>query len=491
MKKLLILLLALATVMTAFACTGKKDNGGTTTSSGEGSETTPGSTELSKEVPDTTYGGRDFRISMTTGTNYEFYAEEDSTNPLLSALYYRNLAVQDTADVVIYPVYAAKTTALYDHADEIVTAYYSEEDRYDITATTVVSSGRLITNNTLVDWNSLKYNDLGASWWLSGANDAFSIFDSIYTAVGTTNLSALRHTYAMMYNKTMGDSIDGLTESIYEAIDNKTWTIDMLINVTKNIYSEDDTIPGISAGDVFGFVAEDQTNLDVYNQAFGLQMLAPSDTEGFEFVYRSERLTTAVDKVLELYYANSGSYIFHDAPGGEGHSFVQGKALFATMRIETAIGGGLDTMEDVYTILPYPMLDESQGAYYSGLMDNYTVMGVYALAPDYDFCSHIVELLNIEAEEQLYPAYYDEALCKRYVQDERYVEMVDLVLAGRRFDAGTLFQDSLARVAMWFRDIIRAKENVIQGYLDANEGKVKDAVASIVQSYLEKQGQTA
>ena len=485
MKKLLILILAVAMMLTVFACAGRKDNGTTTTK--PGSSEAPGSSEEpSKEVPDTTYDGRDFYISMSQGMNYEFYQAEESTDVLESALYYRNLTVEDTAEIKIVPIYAEVGSDLYSHSNEIIDAYYNEEQTYDITATMVVASGRLITNNVLVDWNKQKYNDLDASWWLSGANDAFSIYGSNYTAVGKTNISALRMTYALMFNKTMGDAIQGLTDRIYDAIDNKSWTIDKLIEISSGVYDDADDNPDRSAGDVYGFVAEDLTNLDVYNQAFGLTILAPSDSDGLEFVYRSDRLVTAIDKVIDLYYNNGGSYIFSQA-GGEGHSFVQGKALFATMRIETAIGGGLDTMEDVYTILPYPMLDEEQGEYYSGIMDNYTVMGIYALAPDYDFCSHITELLNMEAETQLYPKYYDEALCKKYVTDERYVEMVNIVLNGRRFEAGTLFQDQLARVAMMFRDVVRSKENVITGYLDSVETTVKDSVADIVAQYLEKQ----
>lgn len=484
MKRLLIVFMLLALVVSAVACGNKNENNkpaGTTTPP---VVDTPESTDIKPNLPTVNYDGRDYRVHMNAGKNYEFFIEEDSENPLQSALWRRNATVEDTYGVEIKPIYNETAENLYSHVDEIITAFYVEEDTFDVTATMVVASGRLVLNGTLVDWSSQKYNQLNAKWWLNGANDQFEIFGSIYTAVGSTCISALRYTYAMMYNKTMGDGINGgITDDIYEAIDGGTWTMDYFTDLTSEIYNDIDDTNGPSDNDQYGFVAENLTNLDVYSQAFKLPMLTSSETDGIVFSYPTERLYTAVDKVLTLYQAN-GSRIFSTA-GLEGYSFNHNNALFATMRIETAIGGGLELMEDVYTILPYPMLDDKQENYYSGVMDNYTVLGLYKLAPDYEFASIITEAMNIEATKTLYPAYYDEALCKKYVTDERYVEMVDIVLEGRRFDMGTLFQENLSRVSMMFRDVVRSGRNVMKEYLDASIENVNSGITSIITAYKE------
>lgn len=481
MKKLLVILLTLVLVFTAVACGTNDDD---TKKPGSDKPASTEDTEVKPNLPERDYDGKDYRVHMNAGKNYEFYIEEDSTNPIQSALWKRNTKVEDDYNVQITPVYNETSGTLYSHADEILTAFFAEDDTFDITATMVVASGSLVLQGALVDWSSQQYNQLDGSWWLSGANDRFEIFGHIYTAVGSTCVSALRYTYAMMYNKTMGDGIDGgITDDIYNAIDNDTWTMDYFIELTGNVYSDTDDTPGRSDGDTFGFVAENLTNLDVYPQAFGLSMLSPSEAEGIEFTYPSERLYLAVDKVLELYESN-GSCIY-DVAGQEGNAFNHNRALFATMRIETAIGGGLEIMEDVYTILPYPKLDEEQDAYYSGVMDNYTVLGMYKYASDYEFASIITEAMNIEAENILYPAYYDEALCKKYVTDERYVEMVDKVLEGRRFDMGTLFQQNLSRVSMMFRDIVRSGNNAMKDYIDSTHENISLGIEAIIASYKE------
>jgi hypothetical protein len=134
------------------------------------------------------------------------------------------------------------------------------------------------------------------------------------------------------------------------------------------------------------------------------------------------------------------------------------------------------------------MLDENQDNYNSGVMDNYTVLGLYKLAPDYEFASIITEALNIEAMNILYPAYYDEALCKKYVTDERYVEMVDIVLEGRRFDMGTLFQENLSRVSMMFRDVVRSGRNVMKDYIDSSSENVNTGITNIIDAYKNNRG---
>ena len=482
-KRIFTLLLALVMVLSlvfAASCTKKKTGNGKDPNGSDSNKNNGTVTEPT--LPDETYDGREFRIHMRAGAEREFYVEEDSTNPLTSALYKRNTKVQDTYDVEIVPVTSEGGSGLYAQVDEIIDMFLSGEDTFDLTNTMVVASGGLVTNNVLVNWEDAKYTQLGGSWWLSGANDQFRIYDQVYVAVGASNMTSLRYTYAMMFNETMGDTLK-ITDDVYDAIDNNEWTMDKFLTFTQDVYSDTDDVSGRSEGDRYGFVAEDLTNLDVYPQAFQLTIISPDEDEGMIYTFPSETLYTAVDKVLNL-YNSADSYIFSEA-GKEGHQFRLGNSLFATMMIETAIGGGLELMEDVYCILPYPMLDEEQDGYSSGLMDNYTVLGLYYYS-DHDFVSGITEALNVEAEKILYPAYYEEALCKKYVTNERYVEMVDIVLEGRRFDLATLFQGQVSRVSMAFRDVCRSGENMMKEYIDSTTDNIEKAIGEIIKSYKEK-----
>ena len=200
MKKILIFLMALVMAVSVFACK-KTDNKkpGTTTDPSATDTQPPVTTE--KELPVVDFGGKSFRVSMKDGSlfNLEFFQPENSENPVQSAAWKRNEQIEDTYNVTIVPVYAeVNNDGMWAQTNQIVTAYMNDSDEYDLTATYVVTSGTLVLNTCLLDWNSLSNTNLDASYWTKSINDNFVIDGHIFTAVGDTCVSALRYTYAMM-----------------------------------------------------------------------------------------------------------------------------------------------------------------------------------------------------------------------------------------------------------------------------------------------------
>jgi hypothetical protein len=194
-----------------------------------------------------------------------------------------------------------------------------------------------------------------------------------------------------------------------------------------------------------------------------------------EFVYGGERLATAVDKINTLYWDNNGSYV----EGDHVYGFTQGNAMFATILLNDCFSY-LKDMEDDYVILPYPMLDVDQEGYRTGMMDNYHVMGIPENVPDLHMVTLITEALNYEAEKTLYPVYFEEALQSKYVRDPRTVEMLTLLLDGRTADFGTLLQNNLDNISIWFRWMIQNKNRdsvtYVQGYHESITAKVEAVV---------------
>lgn len=481
MKKLLVLILALVMTVTVFACNGTKDDGKTTTDP-EGQGT---SDEGDKELPVIDYDGASYRVSMKDGRlfNLEFFQPEDSDNPVESAAWRRNQTVEDTYNVTIMPVYAEATDdGMWSQTNQIITAYMNDSDEFDVTATYVVTSGSLVLNTCLYDWNSLKYTNLDASYWTQSINDNFAIDGHIFTAVGDTCVSALRYTYAMMFNRTKGNEMN-LTEEIYDKIDDKKWTIDYFNNLVGNIHDDVDDTPGRSGGDFYGFQAEAATNLDIWTFAFDLDMISQTnDDRLLECVFNNERTSKGLDEIIELYWNTNGTYIptdVYEAPS----NFINGRSLFCTMTLDYCFGG-LDVMEDHYSILPYPMLDENQEAYNTGMMDNYSVLGIPVTCPDPDMSSLITEALNKESKNTVTKAIYEEALCKRFNNDAAEgVEMLNMIMEGRKADMAVLVQQSVSRLSMMFRDIVNAKQNTLTQYFDAIGENMGIQIQQVVDKY--------
>lgn len=486
MKKTLFILLALVFAIQAAACaTGGSGNSNSSTVGGD--NTVDSSSDTASDpyahLPEKNYNGTKFKIGMESGSQFEFYIEEDSSDPIDSALYKRNAAVESKYGIVITPVYSAAGDSLYAHTDEILKNVMGESNAYDLISAKVVASGGLVINGILYDWSSFDTNDLDGSWWIKSINDEFVIDDHIYTAVGQSNISAFRWTYAMMFNRTQADN-RGLTEQIFEAIDNGDWTIDYFNSIVSGIYEDIDDVNGRTMGDFYGFNAEALTNLDVFQFAFDIPMIAKDDDTTLKLVFGTEKTADAISKVNYLYWTNPGSCISKDTAGVEGTNFIEGRSIFAIMTLDTCFTG-LREMNDHYAILPFPKYDADQKDYLTGMMDNYNIMGIPTDALDAEMSSIIAEALNIEAEKTIYPVWKDESLSKKFVRDDYTVKYLDIVLAGRNADMGTLFQQDLGRISMMFRDCVRAESTTFISSWDSNKESLNASLQTIIEKYRE------
>lgn len=485
--KLVLLLLAVVFAFTAVACSNNGDKPGKNTGnvSGDASGSTSDTdavTEAPYPLEIVDYKGRDFRVALfsTTDTVEFFVMDGESGDSLDAALYKRNSIVESRYNVTIEPVFT-NGEGLFGHTNIIADSILGDEDAYDLITSFSFAAGPLIMNCTLLDWNQQKYTDLEASYWTKSINDKFEIDGHIYTAVGDTNIYALMYTQAMMFNRTAGDN-EKITDDVFKAIKNGTWTIDYFNSLVANIYKDIDGDPGRTAGDYYGFQGECLTNLDAYQFAFDIPMTDNKNAgdAGIEFVFNGEKLHNAVDKVIKLYWNTEGSYVEGDNVG----AFVNGNAVFSTILINDCFTT-FRNMRDHYTILPMPKYDENQTEYLTGIMDNYKVIGIPISVRDADFCSLITEALNYEAERILWPAYYEDALQTKYKNDEETVEMLDILMNGRTADFGTLCQNNLDNISVWFRWIVASGENTAASYVAEREAMVKMYLEAIVNKYRE------
>ena len=491
MKKILLTFLALTFAITAVACAQDPNKKPDSSSGNNPATSTPDSTEKDPydAIPaDLKFDGEDFVVGMQSGTQYEFYTEEDSEDSINSALYKRNQTVESRFGITIKPLYSADGTDLYTHTNELIRNIMSGEKAYDLISAKVVASGSLITNTCLYDWNEMKYNSqLKGSCWISSINDELQIQDHIFTAVGQTCISALRWTYAIMFNRTQADNRQ-ITENVFNAIDGGDWTIDYFNTLVSDIYEDIDGVNGRTENDFYGFNAEALTNLDTFQFAFDIPMIVKDNDEILSLAFGTEKTVDAIDKVIRLYWNNPGTYICaDDAVGTEGRNFVEGRSVFAIMTLDTCFTG-LRDMDDHYAVLPFPKYDADQKEYYTGMMDNYSIMGIPTDVVNPDMSSAVAEALNIEAERTMYPVWYNESLSTKFQRDEYTVKYLDLLIAGRKADMGTLFQESLGRISMMFRDTVRTQQNGFASSWAGNKDSLTASLKEIIDTYLSKAG---
>ena len=449
------------------------------------SEETEPLTEMEKralmedDLPEKDFGGKPFRISTKAGYMYEIDTEEETGDILNDALFARNLRIEERFNTEIVPVITETHSA---HIDNIRNSIMAGDDAFDLTATYVYTTGGLVTEGCFLNWRDMPYNDLSKPWWINGVNEKFEVDGVIYNAVGDMCVSTLKLTYAVFYNRTKGQDYD-LNEVVYDAVRDGTWTIDKFSALTREIYTDLNGDSIRNGDDFYGFVAEANTNVDIYPLAFDIPIIESNENGIPTLQLNTTKAISAVEKLNSLYWDNAGTYIPENSSEPISH-FAQGKALFTT----TWLGNAFDnfrTMEDNYSILPYPKWDEEQETYLTGAMDNYSVLGIPMTAQDTEMISILTEALNIESYKTLYLTYYEQALQDKYARDAESIEMIDMIMQGRSFGFVELFISSIPKVPKMFRELVAKKStDFVSAYTKAEKGAQK-ALDKILAAYEE------
>lgn len=506
MKRIIVFLLAVVMAFSVFACAKNEGNKPATTSPNATTpdETTPGTTtpgattEITTEMqvtvknpdkPDLevmTFGGTKYRVStMEAYTNMEVFADETSANIRDQAIWERNSYVEETYDVKIVPVIAAYDGDVLSHVNSVLDYIYSGDDLYDTIMATAHSSGMLIVLGVIQNWNNFKYNDFSKYYWMSDINEKFEIADTLYTAVGDMCITILARTYGLYYNRTKGDALfvdDGkttITEEVLEKIENMEWTLDYFTELVSGVYSDIDYEVGPSAGDFYGYTSDALCSLDNWQFAFDIPMLAKSEKKTLECVFDTEKTSEMVDKLASLYRENQGSYITDTAAVG---TFSAGKALFYNGTMLECILT-FKNMEDNYLILPEPLWDESQEKYMTGAQDTYSVISVPITCKNTDMVSYITEVLNYESRNRVFPVYYEETLQKQYARDPITIEMLDIIMEGRNFDLGTMFNREMDCLPLTIRHCVGHYKESFKTVWDGRSFGVTEGVKFVVGKY--------
>ena len=140
-------------------------------------------------------------------------------------------------------------------------------------------------------------------------------------------------------------------------------------------------------------------------------------------------------------------------------------------------------MQDNYTILPYPMFDEDQEKYMSGAMDNYNVITMPYTCPNKEEVAFITEAMNYYSRQIMYPVYYEESLQKQFTRDPETIEMLDLIMDGRSFDLGTIFNGSVGGIGMMFRGAVSNKTNDFAKYYAQSEEAINTGLNNLIETY--------
>lgn len=137
-----------------------------------------------------------------TGATLEIVAEEDTGDVVVSAVYNRNLIVEDRLGIEIASIPTADTIHQGGTvAGQVRTAVQAGTKDFDIFANHMSQSTPLILEGMCLNLYNNPYIDWDQAWWNQSFNNELKIADKLYFAVGELSQTMIRGTYVMYVNK--------------------------------------------------------------------------------------------------------------------------------------------------------------------------------------------------------------------------------------------------------------------------------------------------
>ena len=107
------------------------------------------------------------------------------------------------------------------------------------------------------------YLDLSMPWWDQNANESFSIADKTYFSISDMSIMQKIVSCCLMFNKDLLKS-KYPSLNLYDEVNNKTWTIDKMLQLSKDFTYDSDGVDGLSGNDTWGPIAAYNDSLMLY-----------------------------------------------------------------------------------------------------------------------------------------------------------------------------------------------------------------------------------
>ena len=418
---------------------------------------------ISDGLPEKDYGGRQFRI--VTHIPGEFYIEEGERNQgdlIKDAKFARNQAVENRFNVELTLGYTGTYSEVSSYVSKTV---LSGSDEFELLMGMAVDTGALVTKKLFLNWHDIENINFDKPWWSKSTVDELTYDGKCAIAVSDLNFSSITATYCMIFNKNLAASYE--LGNIYDIVLSGKWTIDKLHEMVKDLYVDDGNDKR-DENDFYGIYHDHGSHVCTYLWAF-YNPVCKKDEEGVpQIAIKTDKIDSIVTTLYDMLYNTNG--VFYDVAyknekGLSRTKFYEKKAVFATATLSVPTDEKLRNFEDDYGIVPYPKYDEAQ-AEYKTMSDGYhSVLAIPKTVKDTEFVGTIVEALSAETWKTVTPTLYEIALKTRYLRDSESKEVLDLVINGRTFDFGFIY-DGWVGFSFCLQDILASGSSSFQSYYD-------------------------
>lgn len=477
-KNILAGFLAVVTVITSslFASCSNEDTGNKPT------ETVGQITETGELYPDylpndLSFGGKDVTF-LVMGDGYnssdwqskDIFAETDSDDPIVSAVYRRNMWLEEKYDVKIKEVMSdePESTARV--------SIKSGLDEFQVLMCNTAGTISLMQNQLLMDLNSFDTLNLTQPWWDQTLRENCSIAGKNYFATGDISIMDNDATWVMMFNKPLATA-HGFDP--YKLVEENKWTFDEMHKMMTAVAKDNGDGVVKWEDDTFG-LATHGSNCEAFFYGAGLKVTQkdasdipyyPQDASHTEYVVR------VLEKSIDMW---KDPAVVFSANGLTTHSintqevFETGRSLFLAEVLQLAIR--LREMDINFGVIPFPKFESSQKNYGHFVHSTTALLSIPISCKNAENVAALVEAMAAKSMYTLTPAYYDTVLTGRSFRDEESSDMLDIILASRTFDLGGFHMFNWGNMGGIFSQLVRQEKT---NYASLYKRNISKATANL------------
>lgn len=402
-----------------------------------------------------------FLYVKKSGREDEMISEKLGGGIISDAVYERNLAVENTLGVTLsFKDYSDDTAA----QSAINTTVKSGDRTLDIFIIGTYCGISPAISGSYLNLNNLEYIDLSKHYWSQDYNDmvTFTSENKQYLATSPAALSLFRLTYLTIFNRDL--FAERKIPDLYETVKNGDWTFEYQLSLIEDTWVDTDGNGKASEDDFYGLIMGSCISADAYCVAADIHMVVRDEDGYLAYNNQADALVDMVGKVNAL-YVNPGSYVYQgQAQDDIGvhyiiEKFSEGTGLMATtqfLSIETHIG---PLSEISYGIVPMPKLNKVQSEYKTYVQDQVSCFGISAAISNEDrqsMLSAVMESIAYQSNEIVRPAYYENSLSLRFMNDPQSQDILNTMFETIAFDY--TYATGLADVRGSMRSLLPSKK---------------------------------
>jgi hypothetical protein len=285
----------------------------------------------------------------------------------------------------------------------------------------------------------VEHLDFEKPWWSSSLLELNTINNQLYFISGDIASTLIYQMMFIVYNNDVGEQYN-LTNPQQIALDGK-WTQELLIEMSKDVYSDLDNDGKKSEQDRYGLFSITHPLLDIFYMGADMHYVVPGD-DGTLVISEdilSDRSISVIDRFNGLYHNSNDGFFIKSASAT---LYAEGNSLFYNVSGQH-LAQQFRGSEVNYSILPAPKYDESQENYRTPVAFTHTMYCIPIDARNTAMSGAVLECMASEGYRNVTPALFETSFKYQYSKNSYDAEIFEIIRENVVFDISRPFFDSL------------------------------------------------